>query len=179
MSSNLESVSQRAENGPGLRFCDYPGCEGQGLHRAPKSREALREYYWFCLDHIRAYNLSWNYYSGMNEADVERERRGDTVWHRPTWPFSGRQRLDDLHDPFGLFEEGSGERPVRAPATPEEKAMDLLELTPPLTKADLRSRYKELVKQHHPDANGGDRSAEERLKAINQAYDLLKKTVAF
>ncbi len=61
MSSNLESVSRQAENGPGLRFCDHPGCQAQGTHRAPKSRETLREYYWFCLDHIRAYNLSWNY----------------------------------------------------------------------------------------------------------------------
>ncbi len=41
----------------------------------------------------------------MSEGDVGRERRGDTVWHRPTWPFSGRQRLDDLHDPFGVFED--------------------------------------------------------------------------
>jgi curved DNA-binding protein CbpA len=35
---------------------------------------------------------------------------------------------------------------------------------------DVKTRYKELAKRHHPDANGGDRAAEERLKSINLAY---------
>ena len=34
----------------------------------------------------------------------------------------------------------------------------------------MKTRYKELAKRHHPDANGGDRDAEERLKTINLAY---------
>jgi curved DNA-binding protein CbpA len=34
----------------------------------------------------------------------------------------------------------------------------------------VKSRYKELAKRHHPDANGGSRDAEERLKTINLAY---------
>jgi curved DNA-binding protein CbpA len=38
----------------------------------------------------------------------------------------------------------------------------------------LKARYKELVKRHHPDAHGGDKAAEERLKVINQAYSTLK-----
>lgn len=149
------------------------------MYRAPKSRDALREYYWFCLDHIRAYNLAWNYYSGMSEADVERERRGDTVWHRPTWPFSGRPDPDNMRDPFGLFDDDPEDRPAREATTPEGQAMLVLGLTPPLSQATLKQRYKELVKQHHPDANGGDTSAEERLKTINHAYDLLKKTATF
>jgi curved DNA-binding protein CbpA len=45
----------------------------------------------------------------------------------------------------------------------------------PLTPARLKARYKELVKLHHPDANGGDKGAEERLKLINQAYATLKQ----
>jgi curved DNA-binding protein CbpA len=47
-------------------------------------------------------------------------------------------------------------------------------LEPPVTFERLRSRYLTLVKQHHPDANGGDKAAEERLKSINEAYATLK-----
>ncbi len=35
-------------------------------------------------------------------------------------------------------------------------------------------RFKELVKRHHPDANGGDRSSEDRLVAVIQSYNYLK-----
>ena len=39
---------------------------------------------------------------------------------------------------------------------------------------EVKTRYKQLAKQHHPDANNGDRDAEERLKTINQAYAALR-----
>ena len=51
-------------------------------------------------------------------------------------------------------------------------------LVPPVTLTHLKTRYKELVKRHHPDVNGGDNSAEERLKDINEAYTTLKKSLA-
>ncbi|MFO1060844.1 MAG: DnaJ domain-containing protein, partial [Dongiaceae bacterium] len=40
-------------------------------------------------------------------------------------------------------------------------------------------RYKSLVKRLHPDANGGDKAAEERLKHINLAYSTLKNSTLF
>lgn len=180
MTSRLDTSSESGERA-GPRFCDHPGCQEPGLHRAPKSRSALRDYFWFCLDHVREYNLSWNYYSGMSEKEVERERRGDTVWHRPTWPFSSRQQRDQIRDPFGLFGDGAEHGPASSPMppTPEEQAMAALELSPPISLDSLKRRYKELVKRHHPDANGGDRAAEEKLKSINHAYDLLIQTVTF
>jgi curved DNA-binding protein CbpA len=52
-----------------------------------------------------------------------------------------------------------------------------MELTPPVTLEGLKTRYKELVKRHHPDANGGDKEAEERLKLVNQAYATLKQSL--
>jgi curved DNA-binding protein CbpA len=50
----------------------------------------------------------------------------------------------------------------------------LFELSPPVSLTDVKARYKALVKQHHPDANGGDKAAEERLKLINEAYVILR-----
>lgn len=163
-----------------MRSCGHPHCMAVGLHRAPKSRSSLRDYYWFCLDHIREYNSAWNYYSGMSEREVEGERRGDTVWHRPTWPFGSRRR-ERIRDPFCLFGEypNGPTEPTPAPATPEAEAMAVLDLTPPLSNAGLKKRYKELVKRHHPDTNGGDKTAEEKLKLINHAHDLLRQVVTF
>src|SRR5262249_51848041 len=55
--------------------------------------------------------------------------------------------------------------------TPAERnALGVLELSWPLTLADVKSRYKELVKLHHPDANGGAGKAEEKLNKITAAY---------
>ena len=60
-----------------VRLCDHPGCEAGGDFRAPKSRLELDRYYWFCLEHIRAYNLAWNYYAGMS--DTRSRRRSGAI----------------------------------------------------------------------------------------------------
>lgn len=176
-----------AEPQPNLRRCDHPDCAAEGLYRAPKGRDRLRDYFWFCLDHVRQYNLSWDYFSGMNERDIERIRRRDTVWERPSWPLGGpgpRRTYSEtwrIHDFFGLFEDETFERsrreqPARR-ATPEEEALAVFSLQGPVTMKDIKARYKVLVKLHHPDTNGGDKDAEERLKIINQAYTTLKNSV--
>lgn len=168
------------------RRCDVSGCPAEGIHRAPKSRSRLNDYYWFCLDHVREYNKSWNYYADMSEDEVERDIRRSTTWDRPTWPFGTRdggpsrsQAFRRIRDPFGMFDEedeaaaAAGRR--AEPETAETRAMRMMSLEPPLTLDRLKRRYKELVKRHHPDANGGDKDAEERLKQINEAYTTLRR----
>lgn len=167
------------------RECDHPECGEAGLHRAPRSRDALRSYYWFCLDHVREYNKAWNYYANMTDAEVEAERRKDTFWHRPTWPLGRNgEGCENFHDPFGLFGDGANEPHHDDEAqtrfrenAPELAALALMDLKPPVNVQRLKSRYKELVKKYHPDANGGDRQAEERLKDINQAYATLMRSL--
>src|ERR1700753_1919450 len=85
----LESSFQSADS-PALRPCDHPGCRAAGDYRAPRSKSDLSQFYWFCLDHVRAYNAAWNFYAGMSEAEIEAEIRADTVWQRPTWPLGSR-----------------------------------------------------------------------------------------
>jgi hypothetical protein len=162
------------------RQCDHPGCSQEGEYRAPRARDRLTEYYWFCLDHVRAYNARWDYYAGMSEAEIERETRDATTWQRPTWPMgntTGHRRFSfSFDDPLGMFtDEKEGEEAARARAqdTPETAAMRVLELDNPLTLVRLKARYKELVKRHHPDANGGDKAAEEKFKQISLAYTTL------
>lgn len=168
------------------RSCDHPGCREAGDYRAPKSRHALQDYYWFCLDHVRAYNASWDYYAGLRPEEIERMVRFDVTWQRPTWPLGrtngGQFRIDPerVKDPFGIFEEEAFHRSPerRAPPSPEEAAMRVMDLQGPLTLKTLKARYKELCKRHHPDANGGDKQAEERFKVIGQAYKTLMQSLS-
>lgn len=162
---------------PSVRRCDHPGCAEAGEYRAPRSRASLHEYYWFCLEHVRAYNASWDYYKGLSAEQIESEIRTSTTWERPTWPLgrasSHRRFQFDVNDPFEVYGENTKTDSAQSANTPEASAMRILELTPPLTLAALKARYKQLVKRHHPDANGGDKDAEERFKDINQAYRTL------
>lgn len=164
------------------RPCDHPGCGEGGLYRAPRSREARPDYYWFCLEHVRAYNRDWDYFSGMSQEEIEAYQRDNVTGHRPTWPFGvgrgfGWGRLQDL---FGLFraarpraDNGACSAPRLAPRSPEAQALAALEFDGWVDRKTLKARYKTLVKRHHPDANGGCKKAEERLKIINRAYNFL------
>jgi hypothetical protein len=177
-------LTETADRRPGLRTCEQVGCELPAEFRAPKSRDNVREYIWFCLDHVRTYNSSWNYYAGMSEDEIETDRHGTTFWHRPTWPLNGKRRGEGIRDDFGFFESGA-DAAAGAAAGANTAGMDsetvdalaIMKLSPPLTTDAIKRRYKELVKQHHPDANDGDKLAEERLKAINQAYATLMQSV--
>ncbi len=180
---------------PVEQMCDHPGCLAAGAFRAPKSRSKLNDFYWFCLDHVRQYNQGWNYYAGMSPEEVERETRSDAGWGRPTWPLGKRGPADrprpaGAADPFDFFsDDGKAEVRARAQAreeaerakwknSEEGQAYAALELDPPVSLTEVKRRYKELAKRLHPDINGGDPAAEERLKRINQAYAVLKKTLA-
>jgi DnaJ domain len=173
-----------------VRSCDHPGCIAGGDYRAPKSRLDLHDYYWFCLEHVRAYNSAWNYYVGMSDAEIEAEIRHDTVWQRPSWRLGDRHGpayAERIRDHFGVFSGNPDERseprrrngdrgrdPVRRALSAREQALAVFEIEPPFTLVRLKARYKTLVKLHHPDAHGGDKAAEEKLKVINQAYATLK-----
>ena len=177
-----------AEADSTARICDHPGCAAGGEFRAPKSRLALHDYYWFCLEHVRAYNSAWNYYAGMNDREIEAEIRSDTVWQRPSWRLGARHGpalAARLRDCFGLFSGGAGGAhdrhrnaaggdAARRALSAREQALAVFEIEPPVTPGRLKARYKALVKMHHPDAHGGDKAAEEKLKIVNQAYATLK-----
>ena len=43
---------------------------------------------------------------------------------------------------------------------------------------DIKKAYRKLAKQYHPDVNPGDKTAEEKMKEINAAYDAIKNGTA-
>ena len=72
---------------PRTAACDRPGCGQPGKFRAPKSPDNLDDFHWFCLDHVREYNLKWNFFDSHSDDDLERQFAADRVWGRPTRPF--------------------------------------------------------------------------------------------
>lgn len=165
-----------------IRRCARPDCELEGTHRVPKSRNALNEHLWFCLEHARAHNEAWDYFRGMSEAEIEAFRNDAVTGHRPTWPLGKRSaRPRDGHafeDSFAVFadvmEKERPRRPERQLTRLQVQALEVLNLEVSATLQEIKSRYKELVKRFHPDANGGDRGAEERLKQVIKAYSVLR-----
>ena len=43
------------------------------------------QYYLFCLEHVRQFNASYNYFDGMSNAEVEAYQKDSVIGHRPTW----------------------------------------------------------------------------------------------
>jgi hypothetical protein len=177
-----------------LPGCEWPGCKEPGTHRAPKGRAKANEYWQLCLDHVREYNATYNFFAGMSDEAVARYQKDDLTGHRPTWKLGsiggkraarrgrGEFRGADFvtNDPFSLFGETSHAGHARtAPEArkvlnAQRRALDALGFEGVASRVDIKSRFKKLVKQHHPDANGGDRGSEDRLREIIQAYNYLK-----
>ena len=180
--------------------CAHAGCREEGLYPAPHNRDNLRDYIWFCLEHVRAYNRQWNYFAFMTRAEINQSIDDATTWERPSWVFgagvgagagagTGAKFQPNLHDAFGFFTQ------TQTPEhyiSPEErrawKALELNELnelnkrnarTPINPPADIwdaiKKQYKMLVKKHHPDTNGGDAKAEEKIKTITCAFAVLER----
>ena len=175
---------------PGERACDHPGCRLAAATRAPKSRDLLNEHYWFCTPHAADYNRHWDFFSGMNDAQVRAYQAGSATGERPTWAFEASRRSREamaarsstdraFADPFGLFaaarrraEQAAQERKI---GKIERGALADLDLDATAQPQAIRARYIELVKRCHPDANGGDRSAEHKLQRVIRAYQALRK----
>ena len=47
--------------------CEWPGCTHAGTHRAPKGRNRDNQYFRYCLDHVREYNQSYNFFKDMSD----------------------------------------------------------------------------------------------------------------
>jgi len=162
-----------------------------GEYRAPKSPDVLDDYFWFCKDHVREYNLKWNFFDGATEAEYLAQNDKDRVWERETKPFGKRsdeQRawarlgVDDPHQVLGENATRNPGKSItgtrRLPAT-ERRAVEILEAKDHWTKAEVRKAYKALIKVLHPDMNGGDRSQEEQLAEVVWAWDQIKASRSF
>ncbi len=163
--------------------CQWKGCQAAGQHRAPMGRGREGQYYLFCLDHVRQFNASYNYFEGWSNADVEAFQKDAVIGHRPTWRTDlGRRGYRDglgrgFEDPHAFFShrDRRPDGPARRLKPLERKSLETLDLAEGADRVRIKARFKELVKLHHPDANGGDKRSENKLREIIQAYNYLKQ----
>lgn len=173
------------------RQCEHPGCQESGKYRAPKNPDTLDDYFWFCKDHVREYNLKWNFFDGASEQEYQEQVDKDRVWERETKPFgkkSDEQRawarlgVDDPHQVLGenaTRNPGKSVTGTRKLPPTERRAVDILEAKDHWNKAEIRKAYKALIKVLHPDINGGDRSQEDQLAEVVWAWDQIKASRHF
>lgn len=178
---------------PGERKCDHPGCLRAATSRAPKSRDLLHEHYWFCQPHAAEYNRNWNFFAGLSDSEIRRRQDEELMTGgRPTWEMKagrlsreaaafshGFGKGQGYRDPFNLFGGGGPQRRPEAEARHlgkiERNALADLDLDEDADGPKIRSRYTELVRRLHPDANNGDRAGEHRLQRVIRAYQALRK----
>lgn len=174
-------------------LCDHEGCKRPGEFRAPQGRGREGKFFLFCMEHVKAYNATYNYFAGMNDEALAAYAKQEEIGHRPTWKLGVNSKAArmaqrgraaaagdggaEMQDAFNIF----GARRAQHAAQPEprvgivaRKALDTLGLDDSADSTTIKSRYKELVKRFHPDANGGDRSREGTLQEILKAYQQLK-----
>lgn len=191
VSSRRDSSSRKEERGGP---CQWKGCDKPGNHKAPMGRGREGEYYHFCVDHVRQYNQTYNYFDGMNDSQVDEFRKDAMTGHRPTWKVGANAWAHGTRDNVRSAEAAAHIRAGGAAAARarnraeraaeyrrnlkplERKSLKVLDLPDTATREEIKTKFKELVKLHHPDANGGDSRSEEKLREIIQAYNHLKQS---
>ncbi len=166
--------------------CDHPGCTRPGEFRAPQGRGREGKFFLFCLEHVKAYNATYNYFAGMDDDALAAYAKEAAIGHRPTWKLGVNSKAArmaqrgrvaggeqaDVQDAFNIF----GARRAQTASQPEprvgvvaRKALEALGLDENADAAAIKAKF-------HPDANGGDRSREGTLQEILKAYQQLKST---
>jgi curved DNA-binding protein CbpA len=168
--------------------CQHPGCQEAGEFRAPLGRKREGQYVLMCLPHVQAYNKSYNYFEGMSDEAIQNFQKDALTGHRPTWTIgvgakgAGPAAPENAAagNPFSAFsraqrrKEAAEERAKARYGRLALKALSTLHLDESATPEIIRAKYKSWVKRLHPDANGGDRSREDKLREIINAYNTLK-----
>lgn len=164
--------------------CAVADCLGTGEFRAPLSnrgRQAGEGWQWLCLDHVRAFNASYNYFDGLDPEEVFRQTRPSQGWERTTRPFAhgATPPMGDAHDILGdRFGRTQAFTDTKTPPKPLKKqdidAFRTLGLAVGVSKEEIRAAYREQVRRYHPDRHGGDRRHEAKLQRVIEAYTHLK-----
>ena len=159
------------------RTCSNPKCNELGIFPAPKSRDQLREYLYFCINCIREFNKSWNYFEGLNEQELEVEIRKSVTWDRPSWKFGTKSINYDFEKAFNTFENNKITREKKILDKKLEDALRVLGLSHEASIKEVKTKYKFLAKKWHPDVQNST-EAKERFRLISEAYENLKTAEA-
>jgi hypothetical protein len=185
-SARKKSVHSTEPAGP---KCQWDSCEKTGTHRAPVGSSAEGLYLMFCLEHVKEYNKGYSFTTAPTNADVARYQKEATTGSRATvgtriiqpteipMPFtvrSGSAKALNARKTAAQRQAQKADLQVRKLKVLEAKAFETLGLPQEATPEDIKVRYKQRLKMHHPDANQGNRTSEDELRASIEAYKILK-----
>lgn len=169
--------------------CQWDGCERNGTHRAPVGRGAEGLYLLFCLEHVKDYNKGYNFVAGPSDAEIARFQQEAAKGSRatlgssinqsagaplPSTARSGSAKVINARKTAAQRQVQRAELQKRKLKVLEAKAFETLGLSEDASPEEIRSRYRDRLKMHHPDANQGNRGSEEELQASIQAHKILK-----
>lgn len=180
------------------RRCEAADCNEAGEFRAPGSRrpgfDGPGEWRWFCLEHIREFNSSYDWFEGMSAEEIIAAQHPVAGWASESRAFradagmGAAPRWADFDDPLdaisararNIRSRAAGRHESFARFTPREReALNAMGLGAEIDRTGLRKRYSQLVRKYHPDRNGGDRSHENKLNRVVEAYQILRKSRVF
>jgi len=181
-------------------LCAHPNCNNEANYPAPKHKimpdsmnpdftnsfceEKTSEKILLCLNHVKQYNKGWDFFSGMSQEQIEKFTYDAITAHRVTRKIAPHIALNDInakaYEKAWNFKNGQDNSETSSSdnsniAQNERDAMQILGLTYPLTKENLKSKHRKLVKKFHPDANKN--SHEDKFRIISEAYNLLRKSL--
>lgn len=169
--------------------CQWDRCEKNGTHRAPVGRDAEGLFFLFCLEHVKEYNRGYNYATDLSSPDIARYQREAATGERrshgsvvseakeapiPSTARSGSAKALNARKTAMQRDAEKRDPQARKLKALEIRALETLGLSSSATPQEIRKRYKEKLKMHHPDANEGDRSSEDALRASIEAHKILK-----
>ena len=171
--------------------CAHAGCAQPGEFKAPLSPASFDgpgSWRFLCLDHVREHNARYNFFDGMSAEEISAAQSPIAGWQRPSRRFAANgadppPAWSDFADPLDAI--GARFGPRRPPeqssrfSNGERRALAVLGLGDDADRHAVRKRYSALVRRYHPDKNGGDRTHEDRLGEVIEAYQRLRKSPAF
>ena len=164
------------DEGKKISKCDQIGCQRRGEYKAPKSVSS-KETYNFCLEHVKKYNMRWDFFAGKSQDQIYMFLKNDIYNNKPTRPMSDRVSSKiNFEFNFGDFFDLKKENINRDNLSNElNEALDIFKIKIPFNSIQLKKKYNNLVKKNHPDLYGGDKKKDAKLKKINIYYKILQK----
>ena len=163
-------------------ICDWDNCKETGVYKAPIEKDNSKKYRLFCLEHIKIFNKSWNYFENMNDQEIEFFIKSDLTWHKTTKTFGSSDNFfnilwnNALEDKLNIFKSSNFRDFKKTKVSQQDKdALEVMDLNQDVKWEQIQAKFKELVKKYHPDKNHGNKKFEEKLKKITLAYSQLKK----
>ena len=166
-------------------ICEWSKCKKIGVYKAPVEKDNSKKFKLLCLEHIKAFNKSWNYFSDMNDREIEDFIKSDLTWHKPTKSFGSSENffrilwVNALDDKSSIFKNSVFKNFNRSKLSDKDKdALKILGLKNDTNWSDIQKRFKMLVKKYHPDKNQGIKKYEDILKKITLAYSQLRLSMS-